>query len=655
MKKQIIIALSLLIFGFIQAQKTENYIHFNIGTGEQNLSYKLQNGTKKAQFGYTINAAYSHFFSSDWGVQTGLGLQSFNASSTLNYQSSTPNVVDIMGDSYEFRNNYKNWKEKQQTLFIDIPLEAQYRYLFSPKLRVLASAGAKISIPVQASYKTVGGEMVTTGYYSKWNVVLHDLPQYGFSTYTNSYNGNLSLKPAYMAIADLGGLYKLSEKLELYVGGYFNYGLNNIQKASTQLLYQSDGVYYGLLGSNQTSKVRPIAFGLKVGVYWKVEQKKKKIGSGISSVATAQPLNVSPSKKQDVQGEVASTSVKQAVKAPIKTVSISQSNETTQPEVSKTELNTMHDNSLSIVSGVESNENNVLESNTMNTKTLVEASTVNGGLEKVSDNSLSIVSGVKSNKNDVLKSKPENTKTLVEASTVNGGLEKVSDNSLSIVSGVKSTKNDVLKSKPENTKTLVEASTVNGVLENVPDNLQSSASMVKLNENNILERKPENTKMLVEASTVNRTLEKAPDNLLSNASIVKSSENAILESKPKSTKVIIEPSAGNLDKVCKASHSITLRFEFNDNNSLDTELDKMKILAETLKANPDLDLFIVNHTYDVDSQKINMEVGFKRALLMKGKLVELGVSSDQLKTDSKEFYKPLVYNISKKKRTRHKR
>ncbi len=276
MKKQIIIGLSLLVFGFIQAQKTENYVHFNIGLGEQNLSYKLQNGTEKAQLSYTINAAYSRFFTSNWGLQTGLGLQSFGALSTLNYQSSIPNVVDIVGDSYEFRDNYKGWQEKQQALFIDIPLEAQYRHFFSRKLGVLVSAGAKISIPINASYKTVAGEMVTTGYYSKWNVVLHDLPQYGFNTYTSGYNDNLSLKPAYMAIADLGGLYKLSEKLELYVGGYINYGLNNIITTDAKSVYQPDGTYNGLFGSDQVSKVAPIAFGVKVGVYWKLERRNIK-------------------------------------------------------------------------------------------------------------------------------------------------------------------------------------------------------------------------------------------------------------------------------------------------------------------------------------------------------------------------------------------
>lgn len=572
MKKQIILGVGLLLCTAMQmeAQKSvaDQYLHFSVGVGGHNLSYNLQNGSQNGHSGYNLNAAYSYFFTPQWGVQAGVGIQSFGAISILNFQS-VERATDTDGISYEFRDTYKNWREKQRVLMFEIPVEAQFRHPLNKKVELQASLGGKVSFPLKTSYTTTSGEMITTGYYSQWDAELSDMPQHGFGTYTNSYNGHLSLHPTYMAIADLGGLYKLSDRLDLYVGGYFNYGLNNIQKTSNQLLYQSDGVYNGVLSSNQTSKVRPIAFGVKVGVYWKVEQKKKKIVSETSSVTTAQPLNFTPSKKQDVQGDIASTSVKQTVKASIKTVFINQSNEATQTEAS------------------------------------------NIGSNKVPDNSLSIVSGVKSNENNVLESKPDNAKALVETSNINGGLNKTSDGSFSFASGVKSTENNVLESKSENSKTLVETST-----ENV-------------------------------------ALERAPDNLLSNASMAKSNDNTVLDSKPENTNVLVETSAGNLDKVCKISHSIILRFEFNDNNSLDTESDKIKTLAETLKANPDLDLFIVNHTYDITSQKTNMEIGFKRVLLMKEKLVELGVPIAQLKTDSNGFDKSLVTNTSKKKRTRH--
>src|ERR1035437_1486709 len=276
MKKQIILVFAILIYGAIQAQETGNYLNFNVGGGIHNLSYSLRNGTEKGQFGYTINAGYSYFFTPQWGLHTGLGLQSFQSLSTLNYLSSTPDI-DSQGESFTLKANYKNWQERQTALFVDIPLTVQFKLPIAQRFGLLASAGGKISVPFNTSYKSVGGEIVTTGFYKQYNAELSEMPQHGFSTYTNSFTGNLSLKTSCMAIADLGGLYKLTDKTDLYIGGYINYGLNNILNAENKLIYQYnglDGVYNGLLASTQTNNINPISFGLKVGVYWHLGQNK---------------------------------------------------------------------------------------------------------------------------------------------------------------------------------------------------------------------------------------------------------------------------------------------------------------------------------------------------------------------------------------------
>jgi len=276
MKKQIILGLTLLIYGALQAQETGNYLNFNVGGGIHNLSYNLQNGTQKGQFGYTINAGYSYFFTPQWGLHTGIGFQSFNSLSTLNYLSSTPDI-DTDGQNYTFKANYKNWQEKQHALFVDIPLTIQFKLPVTDKIGILTSVGGNISFPVNASFKTVGGEFVTTGYYSQYNAELSDMPQHGFSTITKKFTGSQSLKTSYMAIADLGGLYKLNEKVDLYGGAYINYGLNNILNPNSKLVYQPaqpTAIYNGVFASSLTKNVVPISIGLKVGVYWHFGDKK---------------------------------------------------------------------------------------------------------------------------------------------------------------------------------------------------------------------------------------------------------------------------------------------------------------------------------------------------------------------------------------------
>lgn len=274
MKRQTIIALGFLFCSMLQAQEKQQYLHLTVGGGLHNLSYDLQNGTQSGRFGNSINAGYSYFFSQHWGVQSGLGLQWFNARSTINYFSAAPQV-DMDGESLEFRANYNNWQEKQQALFLDVPLTFQYRHALSNKISLQGSVGGKISIPVSSNYKTTGGSITTTGYYAQLNAELSDLPEYGFATITDSYNGKLSLRPTYMAIADVGGLYTLSPKVDLYVGAYINYGLNNALRADTKEIFQLDGSYNGVLASTQTAKVTPVSVGIKVGVYFRLAKTRK--------------------------------------------------------------------------------------------------------------------------------------------------------------------------------------------------------------------------------------------------------------------------------------------------------------------------------------------------------------------------------------------
>jgi len=311
MKKQIILVLGLLIVGALPAQEKGSYIDFNVGGGLHNLSYSLLNGTEKTQAGYTLNAGYTYFFTSNWGIHTGLGIQTFNSMSTLNYLSNTQDI-DADGQTYQFKANYTNYQEKQQAILIDIPLAIQYRFPLNEKIGLLASIGAMMALPVKSSFKTFGGGLVTTGYYSQWNVELSDMPQHGFSTMTNSFTGNTTLKTSYMGIADMGGLFKMSQRLDLYVGGYINYGLNNVLTPDSKLIYQPNGVYNGILASSQTNNVTPISFGVKIGVYFHLGKhtslnENEKSDKSTESVQTKEQLNLDDSQKTTT--EVSSTTV----------------------------------------------------------------------------------------------------------------------------------------------------------------------------------------------------------------------------------------------------------------------------------------------------------------------------------------------------------
>jgi OmpA-OmpF porin, OOP family len=255
----------LLISISLRAQDSKHYLHFDVGGGIHDLNYGVSSGTVKAGYGYSASVGYSYFFGAHWGLQAGVAIQSFEAQSTINGLL-TMSAVDSKGDAYQFRNQYTNWQEKQQALFVDLPLTVQYRHFFNKNIGLLVSVGGKVSIPVSGSYKTTGGEMRTTGYYSQWNAELYDLPLHGFTNYSSAFSGDLSLKTAFSGIADVGCLVKLTDKMSLYLGGYLDYGLNSIISARTNPVYQPDGTYNGMLASDLVKNVKPIAFGLKVGI-----------------------------------------------------------------------------------------------------------------------------------------------------------------------------------------------------------------------------------------------------------------------------------------------------------------------------------------------------------------------------------------------------
>jgi len=273
MKKHIILGLILLLFGVIQAQEKGSYLLINAGGGKHNIAYSLTDGAVKTDFGLTGNIGYNYFFIPNFGIGTGVGIQTYKSYAILNYMSSNSSV-DEDGDDYDFRIYYDEWKESQKLITLDIPVGFNYQTKFGTNSGLLASAGVKISIPVSATYETNVGQIVTTGFYEQWNVELNGMPQHNFRTLTDFPSSTFAAKPAYSVYADLGYLHNISPKLGLYLGAYVNYGLNSFVASSDKYVYQQDGVYNGVMSSNLVSKANLISFGVKIGVNLRLSKDK---------------------------------------------------------------------------------------------------------------------------------------------------------------------------------------------------------------------------------------------------------------------------------------------------------------------------------------------------------------------------------------------
>lgn len=272
MKNLLFIGLLLMGTGALQAhaQEKSQAIYFNLGSGFHNLLFDLQNGTQKNIIGNTCNLGYNFFFSKSLGLGAGLGLESFQSNTTLNYQT-RKSSKDSEGESFEFRTQYTDWQEKQSILLLGIPFAFIYRKEVSEKLKFQFSIGPKMSFAVQSNYKAEGGTIVTSGYYPQYDIILFGMPQHNFTTLTSFPKTNISLNPVVSAYSNLGGLYKINDRLDLYTGIYFDYGLSNMIDARDKYLYQGDGVYNGVFSSDLTNKVKQFAFGFKIGINFSLD------------------------------------------------------------------------------------------------------------------------------------------------------------------------------------------------------------------------------------------------------------------------------------------------------------------------------------------------------------------------------------------------
>lgn len=266
MKKQIIIIIVIsLIWSFqIWAQKSD-VLSFSVGSGQHNLKYILKDGVQTPESGLMVNMAYVHYFSPKLGLLSGVGIQTYTSVSTINLTENTP-AIDSDMDIYVHNAKFNNWQEKQQITFVEIPLAGQFKQRINDKINMLITLGVKISLPVSANYQTTGGEIVTSGYYPQYNIELTDLPNYGYSTITKSFTGKYSLNPLYSTIAKLGAIYKLTKRIDLHAGAYFNNGLNNILKADTKMLYQLDGTYNSVFQTYQSTSIKPTSLGVELGI-----------------------------------------------------------------------------------------------------------------------------------------------------------------------------------------------------------------------------------------------------------------------------------------------------------------------------------------------------------------------------------------------------
>ncbi len=286
MKKQIVIFFFIVcLTGTISAQEfTET--GFIGGGGMTLIKSKTDKNIKSGGFSYDFGIDYTYFLTSQWGASLGINFNAFSGKTTLSnfydsYNIDNPAYKTNEGYYFSFTAEGENYTEKQQSMFLSIPVLAVFRsgggrnyyntYVKPGELNLTfyGTTGVKILLPFSGKYEGNFDKLTTSGYSEYTNQTHTDEPEYGFATYHNlQTNGSLNLKTGLDFYLEGGVEWAFSNERKLYTGIYFDSALTSIYKNTDPHLvqYQTSApdkfVHASVL--NTYNKFNGISFGIKL-------------------------------------------------------------------------------------------------------------------------------------------------------------------------------------------------------------------------------------------------------------------------------------------------------------------------------------------------------------------------------------------------------
>jgi hypothetical protein len=235
----------------------------NVFYGLAGLTGTLPGGTISPEMNAQFSLESSYFLTNTLGIGAGVGIANYSSKIQLNSYSSSTNLTDDGGDNFKYLVDAKEMSESDKISALEIPLFLTYR-LKSDKVYFESNAGLKASIPISSQYNYTGGSATTTGYYEKYDIVLSDMPEHGFQTYSNlSLTGKLLTNTSLSVFAKVGIVIPV-KVCAIHVGLYGSYGLNPVLKSQSDQLFGYPNTYSPL--SSLSSKISLISGGLKIGI-----------------------------------------------------------------------------------------------------------------------------------------------------------------------------------------------------------------------------------------------------------------------------------------------------------------------------------------------------------------------------------------------------
>ncbi len=271
-------------------------LNIYIGAGFTNNIYRRIDLKQYYSISELLSLHYAYFFNEHWGLSIGAEINHVGAKANFAGAGVIPQYYDPAFNNdntyYDLYWTANGLKERQSIWALEVPLMAQFEWIFDGRSGIYAGAGIYGYFPVVKGKNIFKGEgtMTTAGveepvgqdYNYDYDMVNH------FGTY--NYDGEdrrSKLKCSMGVEGDFGGVFRMGRVIDGYVGVFCKFNFLDILPKEKLNIFtnNSDGIptFNGTLASNiletyknnfdEYSKIRTkwdqLQIGLKLGVHIK--------------------------------------------------------------------------------------------------------------------------------------------------------------------------------------------------------------------------------------------------------------------------------------------------------------------------------------------------------------------------------------------------
>lgn len=281
-----------------QQAKTSSFFELSVDGGWSSIGYSLNSpqptltASQRGSYLYGAHLAYGLKLNRHFGLSLGADVHRYGGTAALDGALIWNKVKDTDGELYNHITKVYSLQDKQEAIFIEVPLALNFYVPLQEDLNLHFQLGARYAMPIasSASYK---GDLEHIGDYSPWNLTLQqNVPGHGFyrePAFSGSYK--MQVKSEVFAFAKVGLDKAFSQHVEGFVNATFNYGVLGAVRTggTTDLGFRNDrpdqhtnhhfmSDYHGLLQTNvASSSARPLSVGVELGIRFLIPHKPQKI------------------------------------------------------------------------------------------------------------------------------------------------------------------------------------------------------------------------------------------------------------------------------------------------------------------------------------------------------------------------------------------